>query len=135
MHKTPQIITLPKISDLRGNLSFMEEMNHIPFKIERSYWIYGVPGGEERGGHAFKNVNEFVIPISGGFEVDMNIGDENKHYHLNQSNQGLLIPPMNWRKFTNFLSNSICLVVSDTKFDDSEYVRDFTEYVSLFQNL
>ncbi|WP_066632184.1 sugar 3,4-ketoisomerase [Labilibacter marinus] len=126
-------IELPKIKDLRGNLSFLEEHKHIPFKINRVYWIYDVPGGEERGGHAFVNTNEFIIPLSGGFKVEVIEGEKNSNFQLDTTNHGLFIPKMTWRKITGFLSNSVCLVVTDTKHKDSEYVRDYMEYIKLLK--
>ncbi len=106
-------IELPKIKDLRGNLTFLEQNNHIPFKINRVYWIFDVPGGEDRGGHAFKSTSEFIIPLSGGFNVEVKRGESRKKYLLNQTYKGLYIPKLTWRKITGFLSNSVCLVVAD----------------------
>lgn len=126
-------IELPKIKDLRGNLSFLEDNNQIPFKIERVYWIYDVPGGEERGGHAFTNTSELILPLSGGFTVETICGEKKKSITLNQTNKGILLPPMTWRKIGNFLSNSICLIIADTKYEDAKYVRDYNEYVKLFR--
>ncbi len=125
-------IELPKIKDLRGNLSFIEEQIHVPFNIQRTYWIYDVPGGEERGGHAYTNSNELIIPISGGFTVKTVRGEEKKTFALSQTNKGLFIPQLTWRKMTNFLSNSVCLVLSDTHYDDCEYIRDFSTYIKQF---
>lgn len=135
MHTDIRIIELPKIKDLRGNLSFLEENNHIPFKIERAYWIYDVPGGEERSGHAFANTTEFIIPLSGGFEIETIRGEEKHNFQLTKTNQGLLIPPYTWRKFTNFLSNSICLVITNTEYSKCEYIWDYSEYFNLYTKL
>ncbi|WP_430934929.1 sugar 3,4-ketoisomerase [Saccharicrinis sp. 156] len=128
-------IELPKIKDLRGNLTFLEQNHHIPFKIKRVYWIYDVPGGEDRGGHAYKNTSEFIIPLSGGFTVETSRGEKNKNYILSQTNKGLFIPPMTWRKFSNFISNSVCLVISDTDFNDCQYIRDFMQYIRIYNTL
>jgi hypothetical protein len=130
-----RIIELPKIKDLRGNLSFLEDNNHIPFKIQRTYWIYDVPGGEDRSGHAFKNTTEFVLPLSGGFTVETMRGEKRSSIQLTKPNHGLLIPPYTWRKFSDFLSNSICLVITDTKYNDCEYLWDYTEYFNEFTRL
>ncbi|TLX76898.1 WxcM-like domain-containing protein [Labilibacter sediminis] len=128
-------IELPKIKDLRGNLSFLEEHNHVPFKINRTYWIYDVPGGEERGGHAFKNTTEFIVPLSGGFSVEVINGEEKQTFELNKTNCGILIPKLTWRKITNFLSNSVCLIVADTKFEDCQYIRDYNDYIKTYNEL
>lgn len=133
MNNEIKIIELPKIKDLRGNLSFLEENNHVPFKIQRAYWIYDVPGGEDRGAHAFTNTTEFVLPLSGGFNVETIRGEERRNFELSNVHCGLLIPAFTWRKFSNFLSNSICLVVSDTKYEDCEYIRDYVSYFNLFK--
>src|ERR1700677_2216128 len=103
---TPGIIQLPKILDPRGNLSFIEEGDHIPFKIERAYWIYDVPGGEKRGGHAYKTLQEFIIALSGSFEVVLNDGKEEMRFSLNRSYYGLYVPKMYWRSLENFSTNS-----------------------------
>ncbi len=134
MHTDIQLIELPKIKDLRGNLSFLEDNHQIPFKIERVYWIYDVPGGEERGGHAFKNTTEFILPLSGAITVETIRGEKKQIFQLNKTNQGILIPPFTWRKISGFLSNSISLVVTDRKYEVDEYIRDFNSYVSLFSN-
>lgn len=132
MHNKIRTIELPKIKDLRGNLSFLEDNNQVPFKIERIYWIYDVPGGEERGGHAFKSTTELILPLSGAITVETIRGEEKQTFHLDKTNQGLLIPPFTWRKISGFLSNSICLVITDSKYEVDDYIRDFNTYVSLF---
>ena len=128
-------IELPKIKDLRGNLTFLEQNNHVPFCIKRVYWIYDVPGGLDRGGHAFKNTSELIIPLSGGFNVDIKRGEKKTNFSLTQTNKGLYIPPMTWRKIGSFLSNSVCLVISDTEFKDTIYIRDFMEYIKIYNTL
>nr|WP_321453716.1 FdtA/QdtA family cupin domain-containing protein [uncultured Carboxylicivirga sp.] len=129
-----KLITLPKIVDLRGNLSFIEENNHIPFKIARSYWIYDVPGGEQRGGHAYINSCEFIIALKGSFDVELYTGDEKQTFTLSSANQGLFIPKLTWRKVCNFISGSICLVISDTTYNECKYIRDFNTYFSIWKN-
>lgn len=124
----PKLITLPKIPDDRGNLSFIEEKKHIPFKIERSYWIYDVPGGEKRGGHAYTDVQEFIVALSGSFDVILNDGNEKTTYHLNRSYYGLYIPKMMWREIENFSTNSIAFILASKKYDESFYLRDFDQF-------
>lgn len=127
--KDVAIIELPKIPDPRGNLSFIEENSHIPFKIERTYWIYDVPGGQQRGGHAFKEQQELVVALSGSFDVIINDGKEEKRFHLNRSYVGLFIPNGLWRYMDNFSTNSVVLVLSSTLFDEADYIRDYNEFL------
>lgn len=126
-----QIINLPKILDKRGNLSFIESENHVPFKIERCHWIYDVPGGEKRGGHAYRENQEFIIALSGSFDVIIHDGKEEKTYHLNRSYYGLYLPAMVWRQMENFSTNSLALVLSSTKYNADDYIRD----LSLFKKI
>lgn len=126
-----QIIDLPKFLDVRGNLSFIEENNHIPFKIERAYWIYDVPGGEKRGGHAYKENEEFIVALSGSFDVILDDGKERKTYSLNRSYYGLYVPKMVWREMVNFSTNSLALVLSSTKFNKEDYVYDYEVFKSM----
>lgn len=123
-----QEILLPKIFDERGNLSFVEGKRHLPFIINRSYWIYDVPGGEERGGHAYKENQEFIIALSGSFDVILNDGVTEKRVHLNRSYYGLYVPKLIWRKMDNFSTNSLALVLSSTGYSESDYIRDFEEF-------
>lgn len=123
------IIELPKISDPRGNLSVIEEFKQIPFKIERSYWIYDVPGGETRGGHAFKNTEELIIALSGSFDVTVDNGIEKKVFNLNRSYYGLYVPKGLWREMENFSTNSLALVLSSTKYDANDYIREYDEFL------
>jgi hypothetical protein len=125
------LINLPKILDPRGNLSFIEENNHLPFKIERSYWIYDVPGGEKRGSHAFKKSCEFIVALSGSFDVILHDGTEERKYSLNRSYYGLYVPNMMWRSLENFSTNSLALVLSSTPYDEVDYMRDFKEFTVL----
>lgn len=129
----PEIIHLPKIEDDRGNLSFFEGLNHIKFDIKRVYWIYDVPGGYERGGHAFKEQQEFIVALSGSFDVVVDDGKEKHVYTLNRSYYGIYIPRGHWRYLTNFSTNSLALVCSSALFDESDYIRlyeDFLNYKS-----
>ncbi|SKB88737.1 WxcM-like, C-terminal [Sphingobacterium nematocida] len=129
--KSPKLIQLPKIFDQRGNLSFFENDIQIPFSIKRTYWISDVPGGETRGGHAFRHQNEFIIALSGSFTVKLHDGNCESTYFLNRSNYGLFVPQMFWREITDFSTNSLALIVSDRFFSEEDYVRDFLEYKNL----
>jgi dTDP-4-dehydrorhamnose 3,5-epimerase-like enzyme len=124
-----KIIDLPKHEDPRGNLTFFEEDNHIPFKIERVYWIYDVPGGQIRGGHAFKEQKEFIIALSGSFDVVVDSGSEKKVFSLNRSYYGLYIPAGLWRQMENFSTNSLAMVVSSTTFSERDYIRDYNVFL------
>ena len=128
--ESPRIIQLPKFLDDRGNLSFIEENNHIPFKIERTYWIYDVPGGERRGGHAYLNLQEFIVALSGSFDVVLHDGDKEMRFSLNRSYYGLYVPKMMWREIENFSTNSLALILADGKYDEQDYIRDFEQFVS-----
>lgn len=123
-----KIINLPKIIDPRGNLSFFEYPNQLPFEIARTYWIYDVPGGESRGSHAFKEQQEFIIALSGSFDIVLNDGDKEERFALNRSYYGLYIPKMLWRTLENFSTNSLALIVSDKSFDEHDYIRNFEEF-------
>lgn len=126
-----EIIQLPKIIDKRGNLSFFEHPGQLPFEIARTYWIYDVPGGETRGGHAFKEQQEFIVALSGSFDVVLHDGKEEKRYHLNRSYYGLYVPKMYWRYMDNFSTNSLALIVSDKAYDADDYIRDFEGFKAL----
>ena len=125
----PRIIQLSKIADPRGNLSVIEELKDIPFKIERTYWIYDVPGGEKRGGHAYKENQEFIVALSGSFDVVLDDGKEKKTFSLNRSYNGLYVPKGMWREMENFSTNSLALVLSSTKYDKEDYIRDYQEFL------
>lgn len=127
----PEIVNLPKIEDERGNLSFFESMNQIPFQIKRAYWIYDVPGGYERGGHAFKQQKEFIIALSGSFDVVISDGSNRQVFSLNRSYYGLYIPNGYWRQMENFSTKCLALVVSSTEYEESDYIRDFDMYLNL----
>jgi dTDP-4-dehydrorhamnose 3,5-epimerase-like enzyme len=124
-----EIINLPKIEDTRGNLTFVEEENHIPFKIKRVYWIYDVPGGQVRGGHAFKEQKELVIALSGSFDVVLDNGNVKQTFSLNRSYFGLYIPAGLWRQMQNFSTNSLAVVLSSTCYNADDYIRDYNEYI------
>ena len=123
-----KIIELPKYLDARGNLSFAEQYKHVPFEIERTYWIYDVPGGEARGGHAYKENEEFIIALSGSFDVILDNGVEKKTYSLNRSYYGLYVPKGIWREMNNFSTNSLALVLSSTPYNENDYIRDYEQF-------
>ena len=124
-----QLISLPKKLDDRGNLSFIEEGTHLPFKIKRTYWIYDVPGGEIRGGHSYKRNKEFIVALSGSFTVVVNYGETTKEFTLNRSYMGLSVPNGIWRHMENFSTNSCALILSSENFDVDDYERDFDNYL------
>lgn len=123
-----RIIHLSKFLDPRGNLSVIEECKDIPFKIERTYWIYDVPGGEIRGGHAYKENQEFIVALSGSFDVVLDDGKNKKTFSLNRSYYGLYVPNGLWRQMENFSTNSLALVLSSTEYNEADYVRDYNEF-------
>lgn len=124
-----KIIELPKFLDARGNLSFAEQLNHIPFEIKRTYWIYDVPGGEERGGHAFKGNQEFIVALSGAFDVVVDDGQQKKTFSLNRSYYGLYVPAGLWREINNFSTNSLALEFGSEHYDEADYIREYDEYL------
>lgn len=127
----PIIIELPKFIDARGNLSFVQNNTHIPFEIKRTYWLYDVPGGECRGGHAFRESEEFVIALSGSFDVIVDDGKEKKTFHMNRSYYGLYIPKGIWRVMDNFSTNSLALEFASTNYNPDDYIRDYNEFLKL----
>ena len=127
----PELINLPKFPDLRGNLSFIEEETHLPFKICRVYWIYDVPGGEHRGGHAFRETEELIVALSGSFDVVLNDGKKEYRFSLNRSYFGVLVPKMFWRMLENFSTNSLALIIASTDFNEADYIRNFEEFKHL----
>jgi dTDP-4-dehydrorhamnose 3,5-epimerase-like enzyme len=129
----PILITLPKIDDPRGNLSFIEEEQHIPFRIERVYWIYDVPGGQVRGGHAFRKQQELIIALSGSFDVVIDDGQQKQKFHLNRSYFGLYVPAGYWRQMEEFSTNSLAMIISSTPYDENDYIRDYSTYLDLFR--
>ncbi len=128
------IVDLPKFIDERGNLSFVEQLNHIPFEIKRTYWIYDVPGGEHRGGHAFRKNQEFIVALSGAFEVLVDDGLQKKFFSLNRSYYGLYIPAGLWREMANFSTNSLALEFGSIHYDRADYVEDYALFLKLKQN-
>jgi dTDP-4-dehydrorhamnose 3,5-epimerase-like enzyme len=130
-----KIIDLPKILDPRGNLSFFENSNQIPFDIKRTYWIYDVPGGETRGGHAFKESHEFIVALSGSFDVVLNDGKKEFTYSLNRSYNGLLVPNLIWRRLENFSTNSLALIVSNIGYNEKDYIRNFDEFKKIKEDV
>ena len=125
-----KIIDLPKISDVRGNLTFIEGRQHIPFGIKRVYYLYDVPGGETRGGHAHKNLEQFIIAANGSFDVILDNGREQTRYHLNRPYYGLYIPKLTWRELDNFSSGSVCLVLASELYGEDDYIRDYDEFIA-----
>ena len=129
-----KIINLPKIEDPRGNLSFIEGNNHIPFSIKRVYWIYDVPGGQYRGGHAYKELHEFIVALSGSFDVVLDDGKEKKKFSLNRSYYGLYVPNMIWRSLENFSTNALCMILASRHYSVDDYIRDYDEFLKLISN-
>lgn len=128
------IINLPKICDPRGNLSFIQNQTNVPFDIARVYWIYDVPGGKNRDGHAFKTQHELIVALSGSFDVVLSNGKETKRFHLSRSYYGIYVPPMTWREIDNFSTNSVALVLSSTLYDPADYIHDFEQYKQMVNN-
>ena len=129
-----RIIELPKLTDPRGNPSFAEQLNHIPFEIKRTYWIYDVPGGENRGGHAFKQNEEFIVALSGAFDVIVDDGEKKKTFTLNRSYYGLYVPAGLWREMENFSTNSLALEFGSIHYDEKDYIRDYQDYLKMKKN-
>ena len=123
-----RIIDLPKIEDPRGNISFIEADNHIPFTIKRTYLIYDVPGGQMRGGHAYKKLEEFIVALSGSFDVVLDDGKEKKTFSLNRSYYGLYVPKMIWRSMENFSTNALCMTLASTQYDKHDYIRNYHQF-------
>lgn len=123
-----RIIDLPKIADARGNLTFIEGSRHVPFDIKRVYYLYDVPGGAERGGHAHKALHQLIVAMSGSFDVVLDDGRNKKRIHLNRSYYGLYICPMIWREMDNFSSGAVCLVLASNFYDEADYYRDYTKF-------
>jgi dTDP-4-dehydrorhamnose 3,5-epimerase-like enzyme len=124
-----RIVQLPKIPDDRGNLTFIEAGRPVPFVIQRTYWIYDVPGGEVRGGHAYKQLQEFFVALSGSFDVVLDDGKESKIVSLNRSYFGLYVPNMIWRHLENFSTNSVCLILASLPYSANDYIRDYESYL------
>lgn len=128
------LLSLPKHTDPRGNLSFAENIKQVPFIIKRAYWIYDVPGGEMRGGHAYKDNQEFIIALSGSFDVVIDDGTEKQRFSLNRSYYGLYIPKGVWREMDNFSTNSVALILSSTAYNEEDYIRNYDEFKSNYNN-
>lgn len=127
-----QLIELPKIADSRGNLTFVQEFHNVPFEIARTYWIYDVPGGEVRGGHAYKNLKEVIIALSGSFDVAVDDGTGTEHiYHLNRSYKGLYVPKMTWRQLRHFSTNSVAFILASLPYSEDDYIYDYNEFIKL----
>ena len=127
-----KIIELPKIQDVRGNLTFVQSDDHVPFDIKRVYYLYDVPGGSERGSHAHRNLHQFIIAMSGSFDVVLDDGsNEPKRFHLARSYYGLYVCPMMWRTLDNFSSGSVCMVLASEFYDEDEYLRDYDEFMQI----
>ena len=124
-----RIVELPKINDPRGNLTFIEAGRHVPFEIKRVYYLYDVPGGAERGGHAHKGLHQLIIAMSGSFDVILNDGKQQKRFHLNRSYCGMYVCPMIWRELDNFSSGSVCMVLASNLYDEADYYRNYEEFV------
>ena len=124
-----RLIDLPKIEDARGNLTFVEGDNHIPFDIKRVYYLYDVPGGSHRGAHAHRNLHQFMIAMSGSFDVTLTDGHEEQTFHLNRSYFGLYICPMMWRYLDNFSSGAVCMVMASSRYDEGDYIRDYETFL------
>jgi hypothetical protein len=124
----PMLIELPKILDERGNLTFLQSQDQVPFEIKRTYWVYDVPGGEERGSHAFRNTEELIIALSGSFDVVLHDGSVESVFSLNRSYHGLIVAPMIWRTLRNFSTNALALILASTEYSSSDYIRDFAEF-------
>lgn len=129
--KDCKIIEIPKILDVRGNLSFVQNNTYVPFEINRTYWVYDVPGGESRGGHAYKETEEFVIALSGSFDVVVNDGDNEQIFHLSRSYYGLYIPKGIWREMVNFSTNSFALEFASTRYTPKDYIHNYNEFLKL----
>lgn len=126
-----KMIDLPKILDHRGNLTFLEAGRHVPFEMKRVYYLYDVPGGAKRGGHAHKDLKQFIIAVMGSFDVVLDDGHEKKRFHLNRSYYGLYIPKMIWRELDNFSSGSVCLSLVSEYYDEDDYIREYDEFKGL----
>lgn len=129
-----KLVELPRFLDARGNLSFVEQLNHIPFVIKRTYWIYDVPGGEARGGHAFKQNQELIVALSGSFDVVVDDGETKKTFNLNRSYYGLYVPAGLWRVIENFSTNSLALEFGSTHYDTRDYIIDYQQFMELKNN-
>ena len=131
----PNLIKLPKFLDARGNLSFIEEDTHLPFKIRRIYWIYDVPGGEHRGGHAFRETEDLIVALSGSFDVVLHDGIKEYRFTLNRSYYGVFVPKMTWRMIENFSTNSLALIIASTEYSEGDYIWTFNDFTKSIEQL
>ncbi len=131
----PQIIKLPKVSDPRGNLTYIQSGGPVPFVLQRVYYLYDVPGGESRGGHAHLQLEQFIIAVSGSFDVALDRGAEKEIFPLSRADRGLYVPPMYWRELQNFSSGAVCLVLASQPYDESDYYRDYSSYLDALASL
>jgi hypothetical protein len=129
-----KVVNLPKVSDPRGNLTFIEGTRHIPFEIRRVYFLYDVPGGAERGGHAHKDLQQFIIAMSGSFDIVLDDGNVRQRFHLNRSYYGLYVCPMIWRELDNFSSGSVCMVLASNLYDEADYYRDYQDFLRVVRS-
>ena len=130
-----RIIDLPKIADPRGNLTFIEGGRHVPFQIQRVYYLYDTPGGAERGGHAHKGLHQLIVAMSGSFDVVLNDGRKKKRFHLNRSYYGLYVCPMIWRELDNFSSGSVCMVLASNLYDEADYYREYRKFLKALKQI
>ncbi len=133
--KDCKIVELPKIADPRGNLSFVEGGQHIPFDIKRVYYLYDVPGGSDRGSHAHKNLHQFIVAMSGSFDVVLDDGQQKQRFHLNRSYYGLYVSPMMWRNLDNFSSGAVCMVLASEHYEADDYIRDYDQFLAAAKQL
>jgi len=133
--KDCRILELPKIHDPRGNLTFIEGGNHVPFDIQRVYYLYDVPGGADRGAHAHRNLHQFIVAMSGSFDVVLDDGREQRRFHLNRSYFGLYVCPMMWRYLDNFSSGAVCMVLASAKYDEGDYIREYEPFLEAARSL
>lgn len=131
MKSQPQLITLPKYCDPRGNLSVLENGERLPFDVKRAYWIYDVPSGRKRDGHAFRTQHELIIALSGSFDIVINDGNAQQRFRMDRANVGLYVPPLTWREIDNFSTNSVALIVASESYDADDYIVDFDTYLSI----
>lgn len=124
------VIDLPKVTDPRGNLSFIEGGQHIPFDIKRVYYLYDVPGGSDRGSHAHKHLHQFIVAMSGSFDVVLDDGKQKQRFHMNRSHYGLYVCPMMWRDLDNFSSGAVCMVLASEHYDEADYIRDYEQFLA-----
>ena len=129
------IIELPKIEDRRGNLTFIEETRHIPFEIKRVYYLYDVPGGSDRGSHAHKNLHQFIVAMSGSFDVVLDDGRQQQRFHMNRSHYGLYVCPLMWRFLDNFSSGAVCMVLASEHYNAADYIRDYDQFLAAARQL